>query len=510
MIKKAKVLFFAADPDSVMGRRARLQLDEEVREIQEQVDRRSQGDDLVFETRLAARPQDLIRFLRKANPQVVHFSGHGGGAGLVLVGADPTRGHRVRAEALAQLFEHYRGDIRVVVLNACESLPEAEAIAAVVGCAIGARTEISDAAAITFGSEFYGAIASGASVQAAFKEARVALSIHHFEERDCPQLVVRDGVDPDKLFVVKPKRSPKTWVASVVGIGAMAVAGVVAICTPPPCAWAGEAKPVAMVSATSLMQPTGVEENLERAKMDYAVGRYGAALPRFRQLAARGNLEAIGFVGTMLLRGEGTPVRPDSAVFLLRQAAYRRGRDPNAMTALGYAYEAGIGVERSVPRAREWYNKAVGEKEWPEAMRRLGLTYRGERKDTVALSHFRDAVKAGSLEARVDIGEMYEQGEGTERDMDMAVCLYRSAAEAGSARAMLVMGQIYRKGIGLSQDLAEAAGWFQKAAERGSPEAMQALGELYRDGEGVPRDPAQARVWFGRAQDTRRRQLTGR
>src|SRR4028119_1396845 len=174
-MKKAKVLFFAADPLSVGGGGApRLQLDAEVREIREQVRTASHRDVLDFDVHWAARADDLLRALGKTRPRVVPFSGHGGDAGLVLVGSMPSHGHRVGAEALAQLFQVYRGDIRVVVLNACQSLPEAEAIAAVVGCAIGARTAITDEAAITFGSEFYGALASGDSVRTAFDRARAA------------------------------------------------------------------------------------------------------------------------------------------------------------------------------------------------------------------------------------------------------------------------------------------------------------------------------------------------
>lgn len=480
-MKKAKVLFFAADPHSVGGKTSRLQLDGEVREIRREVSTASRGKDLEFDEHWAARPGDLLRALEETRPQVVHFSGHCGDAGLVLVGSHASHGHQVGAEALEKLFEAYRGDIRVVVLNACLSRPQAEAIAAVVGCAIGTQSAITDAAAITFSSTFYQAIACGKSVQSAFDKARLALTLEHFEERECPQLVVREGVDATKLFVVEPKPDPRRRWAGVAAVGVVtAVAGVNLIGGEEEpfaaCAWAGVPRAL-MAQPVSLMAgPSGPQSDLERAKADYAAGRYGAAFPRFRRLAANQNLEAMRFVGDMFLRGHGTVAYPDSGIYWLRQAAYKR--DPQAMTMLGSAYEQGEGVERSIRWARDWYHKAADEKHSAEAMRRLGALYRSEQNHASALRWFQNATKAGSLDARIDAGEMYEQGRGTPRDMGAAFCLYRTAAEAGSLRGMLIMGRIYRNGIGADRDYDSAKKWYEKAARAGSPEARRALAEL--------------------------------
>jgi NB-ARC domain/CHAT domain len=203
-MRKATVLFFAADPYSTHPTRPspRLQLDEDVRRIREKVRAAEYRDALVFDLRLAARPDDLIQALNEMPPQVVHFSGHGRSEGLVLVGRDG--GPRtVSPEALKQLFEVFRGDIQVVVLNACLSLPQAQAIAETVGCAIGTRDKISDEAALTFGASFYRALAFGRSVQAAFDQARVALALDHKGEEDIPQIIAGPGVNPSRIFIVR-------------------------------------------------------------------------------------------------------------------------------------------------------------------------------------------------------------------------------------------------------------------------------------------------------------------
>jgi hypothetical protein len=199
----ATVLFFSADPLSAPpnGHAARLLLDEEVRSIREKVRGAEHRDRLLFDVRWAVRPDDLLQALNETPPQVVHFSGHGGSNGLILVGKDG-KGHTVDAAVLKRLFTTFRGDIRVVVLNACYSRPQAEAIAEAVGCAIGTLGQISDEAAIAFATSFYRAIAFGRSVQAAYDQGCTALALNHVDAAEYPELVTRPGVDPDALILV--------------------------------------------------------------------------------------------------------------------------------------------------------------------------------------------------------------------------------------------------------------------------------------------------------------------
>ena len=203
-MRKATVLFFSADPLSVPpeARHARMMLDEELREIRRKVRAAEHRDALVLDPRPAARPDDLIQALNEVRPQVVHFSGHGGLEGLVFAGGDGRSVQRVRAEAVAHLLDAFRGDVRLVFLSACFSLPQAEAAARVVGCAIGTPSSISDEAAVAFGASFYRAVAFGRSVQAAFDQARLSLELDHVCEREFPTLVTAPGVDPARIFLV--------------------------------------------------------------------------------------------------------------------------------------------------------------------------------------------------------------------------------------------------------------------------------------------------------------------
>src|SRR5215218_5164931 len=138
-MRKVKILFFAADPLAVLpnGRTAELQLGQDVREVRQRVEAAEHTSVLDFDWRLAARTDDLVKALRQTRPAVVHFSGHGGNDGLVLTAAGGQGAQLVDAEALTRIFEVFPNRVRLVVLSACYSKAQAEAIREQVGCAIG-------------------------------------------------------------------------------------------------------------------------------------------------------------------------------------------------------------------------------------------------------------------------------------------------------------------------------------------------------------------------------------
>ncbi|MBB4635977.1 CHAT domain-containing protein [Longimicrobium terrae] len=202
-MSQVRVLFFAADPASADGGRQRLLLDEDMRAIREKVRAAEFRDALSFDDRWAARPDDLIQAFNETRPQVVHFSGHGSERGLVLVGNHGTP-QSVGAPALARLFATFAGTVRVVVLSACHSRAQAQAIVQWVDCVIGTRGALPDEAALAFNASFYRAIAFGCSVREAYDQASVAVSLGGFPDDACPELLARDGVDPARLFLVSP------------------------------------------------------------------------------------------------------------------------------------------------------------------------------------------------------------------------------------------------------------------------------------------------------------------
>ncbi|MGO9018387.1 MAG: tetratricopeptide repeat protein [Syntrophobacteraceae bacterium] len=111
---------------------------------------------------------------------------------------------------------------------------------------------------------------------------------------------------------------------------------------------------------------------------------------------------------------------------------------------------------------------------------------------------------------QVDLGVMYNFGQGVPREYAEAVKFYRGEAELGNVGAQYRLGLMYAKGRGVPQDSIEAAKWYRKAAEQGHADAQHDLGVMYLDGEGVPQDFVQAHMWLDLAAeqgDQRSRQL---
>ncbi len=199
-MKKSRILFLGANPAG-----SQLALDEESRAIEQKIRSTDQRDSLELITKWAVRPDDLLEYLNEYRPHVVHFSGHGTEEEQIILVDESRRAFPVSAAALKQLFTTLKDNIRVVVLNACYSRDQAEAIVEVIDCAIGMKQEIGDNAARAFAASFYRAVGYGHSVNDAFEQGKVALMLQGIPEETTPTLLVRAGVDADTLFLVDPE-----------------------------------------------------------------------------------------------------------------------------------------------------------------------------------------------------------------------------------------------------------------------------------------------------------------
>jgi hypothetical protein len=119
------ILFLASNPTDT----GRLRLDKELREIEEGLKRSKERDQFTLVSKFAVRVDDLRRSLLDHSPRIVHFAGHGEGADGILVENDQGQAFQVATDALARLFELCAGHIECVVLNACYSDVQANAIA---------------------------------------------------------------------------------------------------------------------------------------------------------------------------------------------------------------------------------------------------------------------------------------------------------------------------------------------------------------------------------------------
>lgn len=197
--QKPKILFLAANPKDAV----RLRLDEEIREIDHKIMLAQKKDEVALVNKGAVRISDLQLYLNQERPTVVHFSGHGSGEGEIILEDNLGNAITVPPEALARLFEKLGDNVHVVVLNACYSAEQAHAISKHIDCVVGMSSSISDKASISFSSAFYLALAMEKSVKEAYDQGITELMLWTIPEEHVPQLLVREGVCPSNIFMLK-------------------------------------------------------------------------------------------------------------------------------------------------------------------------------------------------------------------------------------------------------------------------------------------------------------------
>lgn len=159
------ILILAANPKDT----SRLRLDQEVREITNGLQRSQKRDELTLQQIWAARPADVRRAMLDFRPSIVHFCGHGTGEEGIAFEDDDGNTKLVNAETLSDFFQLFADRVECIILNACYSEVQAEAIAKHVKYVIGMKKAIGDKAAIEFATAFYDAIGTGETVNFAYK-----------------------------------------------------------------------------------------------------------------------------------------------------------------------------------------------------------------------------------------------------------------------------------------------------------------------------------------------------
>lgn len=197
------VLFLAANPADQQS----LRLDEEARLITEMIRKAKHRDSVVFETRWAVQPMDVLQAINELNPTIVHFSGHGSSSDQIVFQDAEGNAKLVSKEAIVQIMMVSSSSIRLVFFNTCYSRNQAEAVTRHVESAIGMNTSIGDEAAKIFSSQFYSSIGFGLSVEKSFNQAKALLMMEGLEEEDTPELFFQENVIGKDLIIVRPDDS---------------------------------------------------------------------------------------------------------------------------------------------------------------------------------------------------------------------------------------------------------------------------------------------------------------
>ncbi|KYC35890.1 hypothetical protein WA1_48630 [Scytonema hofmannii PCC 7110] len=180
-----KILILAANPKGT----SQLRLDEELREIEQGLQRARQREQFEIKSALAVRSRDIHRSILDFKPNIVHFSGHGAGLDGLIFEDETGQAKLVDALALARLFKLFGNRVKCVVLNACYSEIQAKAIAQHIDYVIGMRQAVGDKAAIEFAVGFYDALGAGESIEFAYELGCTLIQIQGIAEELTPKLL---------------------------------------------------------------------------------------------------------------------------------------------------------------------------------------------------------------------------------------------------------------------------------------------------------------------------------
>ena len=166
------ILWLSASPDNMdlLGVRREFQRVKE--ELEDAIDDRE--IDLQYDPATTTRV--LRKSMRRHEPLIVHFSGHGSKEGIFLENS-AGRSQLVQTNALSILFKKYASVVNCVVLSACFSEPQATAIAQHIPFVIGSKIALADQEAAGFARTFYEMIANGHDIKESYEEGIMQLEL---------------------------------------------------------------------------------------------------------------------------------------------------------------------------------------------------------------------------------------------------------------------------------------------------------------------------------------------
>lgn len=152
---------------------------------------------------------------------------------------------------------------------------------------------------------------------------------------------------------------------------------------------------------------------------------------------------------------------------------------PVALWKLGRMYAEGDGVGRDDLRAFEYFSRIADDNaDEPPDSPRAGVV---ASAFTALGGYFLDGIKGTYVAANAR----------------RAVEMFQYAASYfGDSNAQFQLGRLYLDGRGLERDQRQAARWFNLAAEKGHRAAQAHLGQLLINGQGVPKQRARGLMWL--------------
>ncbi|KAG0256581.1 hypothetical protein DFQ27_005649, partial [Actinomortierella ambigua] len=244
------------------------------------------------------------------------------------------------------------------------------------------------------------------------------------------------------------------------------------------------------------------------------------ALVHYNDAARRGDVPAQLKLASIYRTGNHMAAQdPCQSYFWMSQAA--ESGNSVAEYGLGWHHELGFGTTKDLRMAVGQYRQA-SEKSHRETNNRLGWLYQlgqGVSRDhAMAVCHYRDAAELGHIEAHFHLYALHARGSrrcgtchrcirGLKRSNSIILACHvisdtiQQRATSGDTEALVQLGQIYEQGDGrqLQPDSRQAYELYTRAADNHYAPALVALGAFHLRERVGPDDYDQAQGFFKRA-----------
>ncbi|NBM55338.1 tetratricopeptide repeat protein [Proteus vulgaris] len=211
---------------------------------------------------------------------------------------------------------------------------------------------------------------------------------------------------------------------------------------------------------------TEVEKNVEKAEQIYQLLADKNDADGFNQLA-------------MLKEDQG---KKQEAILLYQRAIELGSSSANYNLGILYKYN------NNYKKAKEMFEKAITDNNSGKAMMSLGDLYFdgfGVEKNMELAEHwYKAAIQADNYLAITRLGILY----GNLEKYDEAIIYYQEAIKKGDPAAMNSMGLLYQHGFGVKRDINKAVKFYQDATEQDEIGGLINLGLMYEEGLGVPQN----------------------
>ncbi len=228
----------------------------------------------------------------------------------------------------------------------------------------------------------------------------------------------------------------------------------------------------------------------------------GEALYWYMQAAAQGYEPAQTSVDDIKL--EDPQLYEEITRFITVLDSAQKG-DSQAQLEAGQAFHQGYPFARHDDAAFQWFTRAWTEGDkLPQAAYELSQLYQKgegvEKDETKAMELLATAAQAKNPDAQYMMGTLaYGQNPPKYED---AFAWFSNAAAGGQAQGQYMTGFMLMQGQGTAQSVPLAIQFFQRAAEQNHVAAQYVLGQIYWKGLGVPVDKAAGEQWLQRAADS--------